>query len=92
MQERPFILFDRDIVLKADGSLPEFSDFEKIKSENPLLEYFEEKQTGIKVLGLSSVEKLGDAYKTIPLREFFAENSDDEDIKFQVFRGKALLN
>lgn len=92
MQERAFVLFEKDIVLKADGSLPEFSEFEKIKAENPLLEYFEEKQTGIKVLGLSSVEKLGDAYKSIPLREFFAENSDNEDIKFQVFRGKSLLN
>ena len=75
MQERAFVLFEKNIVLKADGSLPEFSEFEKIKAENPLLEYFEEKQTGIKVLGLSSAEKLGNAYKTIPLREFFALNN-----------------
>lgn len=92
MQERCFVLFDTNIVLHADDSLPEFSEFERIKAENPILEYFEEKQTNIKVLGLSSAEKLGDSYKTKPLRQFIAENADNEDIRFQVFRAKSLLN
>ena len=92
MQERCFVLFDTNIVLHADDSLPEFSEFEKIKAGNSILEYFEEKQTSIKILGLSSAEKLGDAYKTKPLRQFIAENADTEDIRFQVFRAKSLLN
>jgi NAD+ diphosphatase len=90
--DRCFVLCDSNIVLKADGSLPEFSEFEKIKAENPLLEYFEEKQTGIKVLGLSSADKLGDSYKTITMREFFAENASDDELRFQVFRAKSILN
>lgn len=92
MQEKCFVLFESNIVLKADGSLPEFSEFEGIKSENPILEYFEEKQTKIKVLGLSSAEKLNESYVIKPLREFFAENAADDDIRFQVFRAKSLLN
>ena len=28
MQEKCFVLFESNIVLKADGSLPEFSEFE----------------------------------------------------------------
>ena len=89
--DRCFVLCDSNIVLKADGSLPEFSEFEKIKTDNPLLEYFEEKNTGIKVLGLSSAEKIDASYKLLPMREFFAENADDE-IRFQMFRAKSLLN
>ncbi|WP_027728352.1 NAD(+) diphosphatase [Treponema sp. C6A8] len=89
--DRCFVLCDSNIVLKADGTLPEFSELEKIKADNPLLEYFEEKNTGIKVLGLSSAEKLGSSYKVLAMREFFAENADDE-IRFQMFRAKSLLN
>ena len=68
--DRCFVLCDSNIVLKADGTLPEFSELEKIKADNPLLEYFEEKNTGIKVLGLSSAEKLGSSYKVLAMREF----------------------
>ncbi len=91
MIDRCFVLWDANIVLKADGSLPEFSEFEKIKAENGVLEYFEEKQTGLKVLGLASADNLDSSYRLMALREFFAENSDD-DIRFQVFRAKSLLN
>ena len=90
--DRCFVLCESNIVLKADGSLPGFSELEKIKAENPVQEYFEEKNTGIKVLGLVSAENLGSAYKIIAMREFFAENAADEEVRFQVFRAKSLLN
>ena len=90
--DRYFVLCESNIVLRSDGSLPDFSELEKIKAENPVQEYYEEKNTGIKVLGLVSAENLGSAYKMIALREFFAENAADEEVRFQVFRAKSLLN
>ena len=76
--DRYFVLCESNIVLRSDGSLPDFSELEKIKAENPVQEYYEEKNTGIKVLGLVSAENLGSAYKMIALREFFAENAADD--------------
>lgn len=92
MSDNCFVLFDSNIVLKTDGSFPEFSEFEKIKSGTTVLEYFEEKANNLKVLGLSSVENLDSSYIIKPLREFYAENLKNKDIRFQVFRAKSLLN
>ena len=49
-----FVLYEKEIILKRDGTLTEFADLEKIKSLNSVDEYFEEKQNEITVLGLTS--------------------------------------
>lgn len=84
-----YIIHDKNIILKADGSLPEFDDLQKIKDSNPITEYFEEKQFGLKVLGLSSADNISDDYKQFTLREYFNNHSEDEN--FMAYRAKALL-
>lgn len=90
MKNKCFVIVDKEIILKADDSFLDFSDMEKIKADNPVLDYFEEKNTNIRVLGLTSDENLSEDYKKITLREFFALN--EEETNFQAFRAKALLS
>ena len=49
---KSFIIFEKNLVLKADGSLPDLADLEKIKSLNTFSDYFEEKNFGLRVLEL----------------------------------------
>lgn len=86
------ILFDRNIILRADGSLPSELDLEKFRTNDKDAFYFEEKQFDLHVLGLSSacdVEK-NDLFNMIMLREYYACHSEEEN--FLAFRAKALLN
>ena len=83
-----FVLYEKEIILKRDGALPEFADLEKIKSLNSVDEYFEEKQNAIKVLGLTSKDNLPEDYETIPLREYIATHTEEEG--FKAFRAKGL--
>lgn len=83
-------LCEKNIILRQDENSLSISDFEKLKSENPVAEYFEEKQNDLHVLVLSSQEKLPAEYKSIMLREFFATHSEEEN--FKAFRAKALFN
>lgn len=85
-----FVICEKNIILKSDGTLPEFSDLNEIKDSNPVEEYFEEEVTGIKVLGIKSEENLSEKYNSIMLRQYFANHSEEE--KFLAFRAKALLN
>lgn len=84
-----YVIVEKDLVLKQDGSLPEFSDLEKIKASCGVREYFEEPANDLKVLGLSSKENLPEEFKTVMLREYF--NEHDESEGFKAFRSKALL-
>lgn len=85
-----FVICEKNIILKSDGTLPEFSDLNEIKDSNPVEEYFEEEATGIKVLGIKSEENLSEKYNSIMLRQYFANHSEEEN--FLAFRAKALLN
>lgn len=86
------ILFDRNIILRADGSLPSESDLEKFRTNDKDAFYFEEKQFGLHVLGLSSACEIenNDHFKMIMLREYYNVHSEEEN--FLAFRAKALLN
>lgn len=84
-----YVIFDKEIVVKEDGSLLAFEDLETIKGSVAISEYFEEKSMGIRVLGITAKENLPEKYKTIMLREFFAIHSEEEN--FKAFRAKALL-
>jgi len=84
-----FILFDKEIILKADGNLPEESDlsiFTEYDSESSV--YFEEKSTGIKFLFLKKLDEIPSGFMKIMLREYFATHSEEEN--FKAFRAKAL--
>ena len=83
-----FVFFEKEIILKQDGNLPDFADLEKIKNLNSVDEYFEEKQNALKVLGLTSIDKLPEDYKSIPLREYIATHTEEE--AYTAFRAKAL--
>lgn len=86
------ILFDRNIILSADGSLPSELDLEKFRTNDKDAFYFEEKQFDLHVLGLSSACEIenNDNFKMIMLREYYACHSEKEN--FLAFRAKALLN
>jgi len=84
-----FVICDKDIILKADGVLPSFSDLEQLKVDNPIIEYFNESVADIKVLGLKQIVKLPDGYYSQSLREYFSTHSEEEN--FKAFRAKALL-
>lgn len=85
---------DRDMVLRRDALPMEFSDLEQIRSRlggqapsrAPLL--FEERETGICVLGMSSGDDPGDGYERRTLRSFFADRGEAEAMPY--FRAKAL--
>lgn len=83
-----YVFYEKEIILKENDSLPDFSDLEKIKSLNSVDEYFEEKQNEIKVMGLTSKDNLPEDYKAIPLRDYIATHSEEEG--FKAFRAKAL--
>lgn len=85
-----FVICEKNIILHEDGTLLYPEDIEVIKDANPVTEYFEEKQFGLKVLGLSKVQNLSKNYKEIPLREYFATHDEEEN--FLAFRATALLN
>lgn len=83
-----YVIYEKELIVKQDGALPEFSDLEAIKAACTVGEYFEEPQNDLKVLGLTSVEGLPAQFKTKMLREYFNENSEEEG--FKAFRSKAL--
>lgn len=84
-----YVICEKDLIVKQDGTLPEFSDLEKIKAVCSVREYFEEPLNDLKVLGLSSIEDLPEDFKTVMLREYF--NCHNEEENFKAFRSKALL-
>lgn len=84
-----YIICDKEIILKSDDSLPEFSDLQRIKDLNTFSDYFEEKQSDLKVLGLKSKDNLPDSFKVLTLREY--SSVKDEEESFRAFRAKGLL-
>lgn len=85
-----FVICDKNIVLRQDGSLTKFSDLQKIKDLNTFSDYFEEKAFDLKVLVLKSADKLPDEFKAITLREYYFNNPEDE--AFFAFRAAGLAN
>lgn len=86
---------DRDMLLRRDGKPMSFSDLlclqarlraEQPQAPEPLL--FEERETGICVLGMSNIEVPGDEYERLTLRSFFADRGEVEAMPY--FRAKAL--
>lgn len=84
-----YILYDREIILKENGNLPDEQDFTKIKKKCENRECFEESCYEMKVLGLKSKENLPNGYKILQLREYYANHSEEEN--FTAFRAKGLL-
>ena len=87
---KSFIIFEKKLVLKADGSLPDLVDLEKIKSLNTFSDYFEEKNFGLRVLELKSADNIPEGFVLCYLRQYFARHSEEEN--FMAFRAKALVN
>lgn len=83
-------LFDKNVIVRTDSQEMTPADFEKIKSENPVAEYFEEAQNNLKVLVLLSADNISEEYRVILLREFFSTHSEAEN--FLTFRAKALFS
>lgn len=85
---RNIALAGSDIILRKDGVPMEFHDLEFLaqRTEDHLL--FEEKNTGICVLGTTPSAPLPDAYEPVALRYFFALHGEEE--AFPYFRAKAL--
>ena len=87
---KSFIIFEKNLVLKAYGSLPDLADLEKIKSLNTFSDYFEEKNFGLRVLELKSADNIPEGFVLCYLRQYFARHSEEEN--FMAFRAKALVN
>lgn len=83
-------IFDKEVIIRKDNEMLSTADFEKIKSSNPVAEYFEEKQNDLQVLALLSKDNLPEEYKAIYLREFYSTHSVEEN--FLTFRAKALFS
>jgi len=81
-----YILCDRDIVVKEDGSLPLESDLSLFKTDDAV--NFEEPANNLKVLVISKEKEIPSGFKKIMLREFFASHSEEES--FPAFRAKGL--
>lgn len=81
---------EKDIILRKDEKPLSLSDFEKLKNDNPVLDYFTEKQNELSVLGLISDDNLSDEYYKMTLREFNALHEVEE--RFFAFRAEGLVN
>ena len=68
-------IFDKEVIIRKDNEMLSTADFEKIKSSNPVAEYFEEKQNELQVLALLSKDNLPEEYKAIYLRDFYSTHS-----------------
>lgn len=85
-----YVICDKDIILTKSQKFLSESDVELLRNENEVLEYFEENQFNLKVLGLKSCENLSEQFIRIPLRQFYSDH--DDETNFQVFRAKGILN
>lgn len=77
-----------DVILREDGHPIEFSDLTILQQGAGETLLFEERHTGICVLGIPSKENLTEGYCTISLRNYFAQYGEAESHPY--FRAKAL--
>ena len=87
---KSFIIFEKNLVLKADGSLPDLADLEKIKSLNTFSDYFEEKNFGLRVLELKSADNIPEGFVLCYLRQYFDRHNGEK--KVMSFRAKDQVN
>lgn len=84
-----FVINDRNIILKEDGSLLSEKDFLQLKTLNPSADYYIEESNHLHILGVDQPE-LSDGCVESTLRQFFAER--EEHLSFLAARSKALLS
>ncbi len=92
---RCIVISGRDMVLRRDALPLTFSDLRILQerasnlhasAEPPLL--FEERESGICVLGIEGMDDFGNDYERLTLRSFFA--TEGEEAAMPYFRAKAL--
>lgn len=85
---RPIVIAGQDVIQKEDSSPLLFQDLEILRQHFDNTLFFEERHTGICVLGMPATETLPEGYSATTLRDCFAALG--ETGAFPLFRAKAL--
>lgn len=88
------VIFEKEIVLNKITNSISSSEFKSLKNHYKIDEetsnnYFSETAFDFTCIKLPSIENLPENFYTIPLRQFFAENNEEDN--FIAFRAKGLL-
>lgn len=83
-------IFEKEIILTKDSKLLSYNDLQNLESQFEFSDIFSENEFSICAAELKSKENLPQDYCVKTIRQFYAEN--DEENMFKVSRAKALLN
>lgn len=83
------IIFDKEIVLKADGSLPSKNDLQAFEAQHLIQDTYHDSVFDITAVLITSVENLPQGFIHKMLRDYFAEHGEEKGSL--AFRAKALL-
>lgn len=83
-------LFEKEIILTKDGNLLSYNELQNLNSLIGVVDFFVEKEFEICAVELKSKENLTKEYQLKTIRQFYAENNEEN--MFKVSRAKALIN
>ena len=83
-----FAVYEKNLLLKKDGSETSFFDLEDLKKRLPQADFFYDDEFFYSALSVSSAENIPEGYEIVPLRDYFAGNG--EESSFYPFRARAV--